>query len=128
MPNTTKQTDIEIFPSHTYENDEENVSGEDTKPTKLEIVAIATQMTQYKIATKFGMIAVPLTGMIGLVGNTLSGLVMFHKDNRHVSCYFYMGVLAITDSMYLLTITTYNLMRSIPRIVIPYDIHQRICS
>ena len=128
IPNTTGKTDTEIFPSRAYENNEEKVSGEDTKPTKLETVAVATQMTQYKIGTKFGLIILPLTGMIGLVGNTLSGLVMFHKDNRHVSCYFYMGVLAITDSMYLLAATTYNIMQSIPRLVIPYYIHQRICS
>ena len=93
-----------------------------------EVMTLAKQMTIYKIGQKFENVMVPLTCMLGLVGNTLSALVVFQKDNRRVTCYFYMGALAVTDSIAMTVIVIYWLLIDVTQLAIPYDTHSLICS
>ena len=101
-------------------------SGERTY-TRLQAVALGKQLTKYEVSKKFGLILTPLIVTFGLVGNGLSGLVTFHKDT-HISCYFYMGMLAVTDSMYLTIGFTYWVIHDVGIIDLSYDMHADICK
>ena len=85
-------------------------------------------MTMYKLARKLGFVTIPLIVTVGLVGNTLCGLVMFNKDNRRVYCYFYMGMLAVTDSTFLIAQLVYWCINLITKFDLPYEVQQGICS
>ena len=93
-----------------------------------EVMTLAKQMNIYQIGQKFENVIVPLTCMLGLVGNTLSALVVFQKDNRRVTCYFYMGALAVTDSIFLTGCLIYWLLIEVIQLDIPYDTHSLLCS
>ena len=56
-----------------------------------EVITIARQMTYYRVVKKSEGVLTSSLSIIGLVDNTLSGMVMFQKKNRRVSCYFCMG-------------------------------------
>lgn len=56
----------------------------------------------YKIGLWFHLIWPPIIVPIGLIGNTLSLVIMLQRQNRYISCCTYMAVLAIADNISLL--------------------------
>ena len=107
---------------------EVTVAPEEKTHTLEEIVTLAKQIVYYKVAKMLEAVMIPLISTLGLVGNTLSGVVMFQTHNRHVTCYFYMGVLAVTDSVFLAPGLIYWLLMDIGQVDIPYGVHDNICN
>ena len=93
-----------------------------------EIISLAKQMTTYKAAIIIQEYVTPFIVILGLVGNTLSGLVVFQKHNRPVTCYFYMGVLAVTDSVFLACSLFHWSLIDIGKVDIPYSTHETFCN
>ncbi len=58
----------------------------------------ATSYTAYKVGSVINLYYLPFVILLGLVGNTLSFLVMTQRQNRHISCCVYMAGLAISDN------------------------------
>ena len=88
----------------------------------------AEKLSKYKAAIMIETISAPAITVVGLVGNTLSCLVMFQKENRHVSCYFYMGMLAVTDSTYLIVSCIYWILKEVVDLSKLPFIHLWICK
>jgi len=51
--------------------------------------------------------AKPITAIVGVVGNTISILVMFQRNNRNTSLGIYLGILAVSDTLVLCVSTAY---------------------
>ena len=66
------------------------------------IIMAGMSLQDYKVSVWMGKLPRVIIYAIGLVGNFLSGLVMFQKKNMTISCYFYMGILAMLDSVPIL--------------------------
>ena len=49
----------------------------------------------------------PITAIVGVVGNTISILVMFQRNNRNTSLGIYLGILAVSDTLVLCVSTAY---------------------
>ncbi len=62
----------------------------------------AKAYVEYHIGMYIQWTYTPLVVIIGLVGNSLSFIIMNKKCNRHVSCCLYLCVLAVSDSALLL--------------------------
>ena len=67
------------------------------------IMREAAKLNNYKMGFAMNTYLVPIICCPGLIGNTLSALVMFQKHNRKISSCIYHGVLAFLDSVTLLT-------------------------
>ena len=73
-------------------------------PNSLAIfIQTAMSLTIYRVGDILDFYVVPIIYAIGLFGNFLSALVMFSKESGKVSSYIYMGVLAMVDSMALIS-------------------------
>ena len=93
-----------------YRNDSVYVKGEtswmnstinvtEAGPTEWEIIQQeASTMTLYKAGLGIHTYWLPILIPFGLVGNTLSFLVMMRPHNRRISCCVYMAALAIADN------------------------------
>ena len=69
---------------------------------KADIQRNVTSYLGYIIGNGLEKYAQPSIVCIGLVGNTISLLIMLQEHNRQLSCCIYMGALAITDNLFLL--------------------------
>ena len=58
----------------------------------------------YKVATFIAIYWIPILVPIGLVGNTLSFLIMVKPSNRKLSTCIYMAAISVNDSMMLLIV------------------------
>ena len=65
----------------------------------------ATSLWTYKAGLLLQRYCLPVIILFGLVGNTLSLLVMLQPQNRKISCCVYMAGLAVSDNGALLTMT-----------------------
>ena len=65
------------------------------------------KLTLYRVGLGIHTYYSPIVCIVGLVGNTLSAIVMFQKHNRRISTCVYMGILAFLDSVPLLINTKY---------------------
>lgn len=70
---------------------------------KAEIQKNVTNYLEYIIGNGLEKYLQPCITCVGLVGNTISLLVMRMAHNRQTSCCVYMGALAITDNLFILT-------------------------
>ena len=91
------------------------------------IMILAQQLFSYRVAKKLEAILTPTLSIVGVIGNILSGIVMFRKNNRQVSCYFYMAMLAVTDSLHLITTLGYWIVKDTPHLYVPPNIYKWIC-
>ena len=62
-----------------------------------------SDFTTYKAAMFTHRYILPFIVLFGLIGNTLSFLVMLKRHNRIISCCNYIGALALCDNLMLLT-------------------------
>ena len=62
-----------------------------------------SDFTTYKAAMFTHRYILPFIVLFGLIGNTLSFLVMLKRQNRVISCCNYIGALALCDNLMLLT-------------------------
>ena len=65
------------------------------------IAVPASEYLAYIIGVKIHLIWLPIMVPIGIVGNTLSFIVMVKRGNRHISCCLYMAGLALMDNCVL---------------------------
>ena len=63
-----------------------------------------TKEPTYQAGVIFQRVGAPIIIILGLVGNTLSLLVMVQEHNRRISACLYMGALAVLDNGALLTL------------------------
>ena len=74
-----------------------------TEPTETETVNVfmveVNSMIIFKIANILAKFWIPVLVPIGLVGNTLSFLVMIQPNNRKMSTCIYMAAISINDNM-----------------------------
>ena len=89
-PNGDVQAEPEFTPS------EKNATG----PS---VAILARQFMYFKVGMALQRYYIPILVPIGLIGNVLSLLVMFRKQNRRVSCCVYMIALAFSDIVMLIT-------------------------
>ena len=61
----------------------------------------------YKITRAIRQFAKPITAIVGVIGNTISILVMFQRNNRNTSLGIYLGILAVSDTLVLCVSTAY---------------------
>ena len=64
-----------------------------------------------KVGKAINRYAQPVIFTVGVVGNTISMLVMFQRHNRQTSFGIYLGVLALSDTLVLCTATAFWLER-----------------
>ena len=95
--------------------------------TLIQVVMSGMQLPAYKTSQKLGQAPRGIIYIIGLTGNFISGLVMFQKKNRQISCYFYMGVLAILDSMPILASIPYWILNDLLTMSMTQDTHKVFC-
>ncbi len=62
----------------------------------------AKAYTMYQVGMYIQLVYTPIVVIIGLVGNSLSFVIMNKKSNRQISCCFYLCVLAVSDTSLLL--------------------------
>ena len=94
----------------------------------LEVVMSGVQLPHYKLAEISGQAPRGIIFTFGLIGNFLAGLVMFQKKNRQTSCYFYMGVLSILDSLPLLLSIPHWIMNDILFVHMEFGKHRLFCQ
>ena len=66
-----------------------------------------SEFRSYRIGKGINKYAQPVIAVVGIVGNTISMLVMFQPHNRHTSFGVYLGILALSDTMVLCTSTSF---------------------
>ena len=96
-------------------NDEGVTQGKDNPSTtyattKEANVTLFDYMTQ-RLAIAINLYAQPIIATVGVIGNTVSMLVMFQPNNRRTSFDVYIGVLAMSDTLVLVSSTAYWLKR-----------------
>ena len=94
----------------------------------LEVVMSGVQLPNYKLAQISGQAPRGIIFTFGLIGNFLAGLVMFQKKNRQTSCYFYMGVLSILDSLPILLSIPHWIMNDILYVHLEFGKHRLFCQ
>ena len=62
---------------------------------------VLSDYMSYRIGEVIKIYAFPPIAVVGIVGNSISMLVMFQRDNRRTSFGVYVGVLAISDTLVL---------------------------
>ncbi len=67
-----------------------------------DVVTMAKSQTLYKVAMSFNMYYPPVLIVVGLLGNSLSLLVMLQRNNRKFSCCVYLAGLAVGDNLFML--------------------------
>ena len=70
-----------------------------------------SKFTAFKLGKAINKYTQPVIVIVGVVGNTLSMLVMFQPHNRHTSFGVYLGILALSDTLVLCTSTSFWLVR-----------------
>ena len=70
-----------------------------------------SKFTAFKLGKAINKYTQPVIVIVGVVGNTLSMLVMFQPHNRHTSFGVYLGILALSDTLVLCTSTSLWLVR-----------------
>ena len=97
-------------------------------PPELLIMAMASQLEEFKtggmIHFYWPFVIIPL----GLVGNILSFLVMIQPDNRQHSTCNFMAALALSDSVNLLLLVMYWAVVLVPSDSIPIEINRISCK
>ena len=78
--------------------------------TKEADVALSDYMA-YRLGKVINLYAQPLIAVVGVVGNTISMLVMFQPNNRRTSFGVYIRALAMSDTLVLVSSTGYWLNR-----------------
>ena len=76
-----------------------------------EMRPILSDYTANKVGKAINRYAQPVIFTVGVVGNTISMLVMFQRHNRQTSFGIYLGVLALSDTLVLCTSTAFWLER-----------------
>ena len=74
--------------------------------TKDSQLALSDYMS-YRIGKSINKYAQPVIAVVGIVGNTISMLVMFQPHNRHTSFGVYLGTLALSDTLVLCISTSF---------------------
>ena len=92
-----EQTTMDWIGTH-FENTYNNETTETIKPEDL---------LSYQIAFGLHGYILPVVVFIGLIGNSLSFLVMIKPRNRRIGCYNYMAALAISDNSNLILALDY---------------------
>ena len=64
---------------------------------------VLSDYMSFRIGEVIKIYALPPIAVVGIVGNTISMLVMFQRENRRTSFGIYVGVLAISDTLVLCT-------------------------
>ncbi len=77
--------------------------GMDTVVPTLSVEQAATYYMTYKLGLWIEWAYFPSIVFLGTIGNLLSFLVMMSRSNRKISCSWYMAILALTDTMLLIT-------------------------
>ena len=75
----------------------------------------ASELLPYKVGRDIQTYWLPIIIPIGLIGNTLSFLVMMRPHNRKVSCCVYMAALAVADNVMLINAGYYWYVTDIAR-------------
>ena len=70
-------------------------------------VLLAANYMTYRIATATHVYFLPVIVFIGLIGNSLSFLIMLKPHNRRISCCNYIAGLAVSDNLMLLNALDY---------------------
>ena len=106
--NNSSTTDTNVLPdNHTMKIDA-------TEYLSNFIAEVETFLT-YKIASYINQYWFPILVPIGLVGNTLSFLVMFKPNNKKVSTCVYMAAISINDN-FMMCLALYNWLVVVVRI------------
>ena len=95
---------VEIFSNITQQNE---------TTTNNVFMEEVTSMIIFKIANIIAIYWIPILVPIGLVGNTLSFLVMIKPNNRKMSTCIYMASISINDNMMLLLVGNYWLLNAL---------------
>ena len=75
-----------------------SIMDSDTTPLNMFMEEVESYLT-YKIASFLSLYWLPIIVPTGLVGNTLSFLVMMKPNNREMSTCIYMAIISINDNM-----------------------------
>ena len=78
--------------------------------TKEADVALSDYVT-YRLGKVIQVYAQPIIAVVGIIGNTVSMLVMFQPNNRRTSFGVYIGFLAMSDTLVLVSSTGFWLKR-----------------
>ena len=109
---------VEIFFNITEEN--ETTTGND-------FMEEVNRMVIFKMANIISTYWIPILVPTGLVGNTLSFLVMIKPNNRKMSICIYMASISINDDMMMLLVAHYWLSNAL-KIYQMFDVECRIVA
>ena len=84
-------------------------------------------MIIFKIATIIAKCWIPILVPIGLVGNTLSFLIMIKPNNRKMSTCIYMAAISINDNM-VMRLALYTWLVNTLKVYQMYDIECKIAA
>ena len=91
--------------------DEQNIRN--TTSAKATGKRLIADYMSYKIAKAINIYVQPIITVVGVVGNTISMIVMFQRNNRQTSFGIYLGMLAVSDTLALCVTTGYWLERKL---------------
>ena len=83
--------------------------------------------TKYKIASYFSKYWFPILVPVGLIGNTLSFLVMIRPNNRKMSTCIYMAAISINDNLMMCS-ALHNWLATVAKIYEMYPIECKLAS
>ena len=89
-----------------HEDNNSSLSNETDSPS-VSLVALAAQLHNYKMGFALHTYWLPAIILVGLIGNSLSFLIMMKPHNRRIGCYNYMAALSVSDTMMLVNALTY---------------------
>ena len=92
------------------------------------IVYLGRQMSIYKASKAIENIGSLTLAAIGLTGNKLSGVVLYHQGRQRISCYTYMAVLTLTDSLALILTTISWILEDVIHLTLDPAPFQSMCS
>ena len=126
---TRNQTSLHLYNFNTSDIPQDTNSTDlDGKMSPRDIILAGMLLPDYQLAQWMGKVPRGIIYVVGLMGNFLAGLVMFQEKNRDVSCYFYMGVLSIMDSIPILLGTTYWILSDLTNTVLTPFSHKIYCN
>ena len=125
---TDQNASTEVFPGSGAPLDREDLHHTGDIYSPLESILLGRELPLYRIGYAMETYYTPIICVVGLVGNFLSAAVMFQPDNRGVSCHFYMGFLAISDSVVLWCSVVILLIKDYINFPLSLVAHQRYCS
>ena len=97
--------DTESLDNNTYKNGTCSWHCTPSATSTKTCIATHTHYVSFKVARAISLYGQPIIASMGVVGNTVSMLVMFQRDNRQTSFGIYLGVLAVSDTLALCTST-----------------------